>query len=374
VSRTGLATAALVMLLASAFLPRVLREMPDFEVYWQAGHRALAHEPLYRSEDGHYQNKYLPVFALAAAPLALLPLRTAKIVWFYATVLAILGLVALSLALLPDGRRGAGALAALTFLAMLKFYAREVNLGQTNAVMGLLVLAGVWCQKRDRPALAGALFAASVAVKPYTVALLPYLLVKRQRLAFSTFMALVAGLLILPATIYGVGGNADLLLRWARATSESTAPNLLNPDNVSIWAMYARWIGPGPAAVGLALATMAALTAIFAAVVRQGSRVPAPDGLEVALLLVLLPLFSPQGWDYGLLLATPAVMLLMNGFLDLPLAVRAGGAVAVGVMALSVYDLMGREAYAAFMATSAVTLCALGLVLSVAVLRLRAMA
>ena len=35
----------------------------DFVVPRTAAERFLAHEPLYRPEDGHYQYKYLPAFA-----------------------------------------------------------------------------------------------------------------------------------------------------------------------------------------------------------------------------------------------------------------------------------------------------------------------
>ena len=37
-----------------------------------------------------------------------------------------------------------------------------------------------------------------------------------------------------------------------------------------------------------------------------------PEGLEGGLLLVLMPLLSPQGWDYVFLIATPAVVYLIN--------------------------------------------------------------
>ncbi len=59
---------AVVLLFAVAavvFARRSHREMLDFEVYRVAGARAAAAEPLYRAEDGHWQFKYLPAFALA---------------------------------------------------------------------------------------------------------------------------------------------------------------------------------------------------------------------------------------------------------------------------------------------------------------------
>ena len=75
--------------------------MPDFEVYWRAGARALAAEPLYREEDGHYQFKYLPAFAMLAIPAALLPLPVAKGIWFTISTALVAVVLAASLTLLP---------------------------------------------------------------------------------------------------------------------------------------------------------------------------------------------------------------------------------------------------------------------------------
>ena len=69
---------ALLIALAAAIYLRVEREMPDFGVYRTAATRALRAEPLYRAEDGHYQFKYLPAFAVAMAPFALLDPDAAK--------------------------------------------------------------------------------------------------------------------------------------------------------------------------------------------------------------------------------------------------------------------------------------------------------
>src|SRR5215510_2042748 len=57
-TRALLVVLAIVSLVA-LFTTRVSSKMPDFQVYWTAGARALAAEPLYRTDDGHYQFKYL---------------------------------------------------------------------------------------------------------------------------------------------------------------------------------------------------------------------------------------------------------------------------------------------------------------------------
>ena len=63
-AKAGLLAAAVLAALAALFAFKTAAKMPDFEVYWRAGARALAAEPLYREEDAHFRLKYLPAFAV----------------------------------------------------------------------------------------------------------------------------------------------------------------------------------------------------------------------------------------------------------------------------------------------------------------------
>src|SRR5690606_16561849 len=105
-----------------------------------------------------------------------------------------------------------------------------------------------------------------------------------------------------------------------------------------------------------------------------GRGVAHPEVLEGALLLTLIPLISPQGWDYVFLIATPAVALFANYDDRLPAAVRWTTWAAVATIGLSLFDLMGRERYAAFMSWSVITLCFLVLVGALVTLRARRIA
>jgi hypothetical protein len=135
--------------------------------------------------------------------------------------------------------------------------------------------------------------------------------------------------------------------------------------------MYAKWLGLGRQAAGLAIVTALLLVVLAAIMFALRRRVPSPAGLEAALLLTLIPLLSPQGWDYVFLLSTPAVMYLINYDRELPGALRGLTWLALAVVALSVYDLMGRRAYAVFMSLSIITLCYLAIVAALVALRLR---
>jgi len=106
-------------------------------------------------------------------------------------------------------------------------------------------------------------------------------------------------------------------------------------------------------------------------VIRAGRFVRDREVLEGALLLTLIPLLSPQGWDYVFLVATPAIALFANYDRTLPAGLRWATWLAVLSIGLSLYDLLGRERYATFMAWSVITVCFILLVASLGALRLR---
>lgn len=372
-TRALLGVLALVSLVA-VFTTRVSRKMPDFEVYRTAGARALAGEPLYRAEDGHFQFKYVPAFALFAAPLAKAPLAAAKGAWFAASAVLMLVLLGLSLRAMPAARMPPALLVVLTFLAMAKFYAHELVLGQVNLLFGVLVVTAIVWLRSGKDAAAGLALALAVVVKPYGVIFAPWLATRRNRTAFLAMAAGLVALLLLPAAQYGWNGNLRLLADWWHTVTSTTAPNLANPDNVSLSAMFARWLGAQSAAPILAAVTGVILMALTAIVIAGRGALPSPETLEASLLLLLIPLLSPQGWDYVFLIGTPAVMLLVNYQPSLPPGLRIATIAAIAVVALSIYDLMGRSAYGFFMSLSVITLCVLVEIAALITLRFRRVA
>jgi hypothetical protein len=370
---TLLACAALG-LVAFLLSGRVARDQADLEVYWTAAGRAAEGAPLYRADDGHFQFKYLPAFAVLTAPLGALSWPAAKAAWFAASALLLAWLVSLALAILPEQRRPTWLLAGGAVVVMAKFFGHELVLGQVNVHFGVVVLAAVLALRARREVLAGALFALAIVIKPYALLFLPWLAARRR--AASTLTALTGlGLaLLLPTAFYGLTGTIELHGAWWRTVTESTAPNLTNNDNVSVAALYAKWIGVGAMAAGLAVVTSLTLLGLVAAVFWRRDAVLFPEGLEAALLLTCIPLLSPQGWDYVFLISTPAVVYLLNYEDRLPPVLRALSLLALAMIGLSLFDLMGREAYAAFMAWSVITLCYFVVVAALVVLRARAIA
>jgi hypothetical protein len=359
------------LLAAVVFLQRSQREMYDFEVYRVAGARAAAAEPLYRAEDGHWQFKYLPAFALAIAPLAQVPPVAARGAWFFLSVGLIVLLLNRSLALMPGRRTSAAFLVWLTVLAMGKFYVREVGLGQSNLLLAVLVLAAVACWYRGREIAAGALLAAATIVKPYAILFLPYLVARRKWSGVAGFTSVMLAALVLPAARYGWTGNLGQLHGWWSVVTTSTVPNLAGQDNVSIAGMYAAWLGVGPAAGWLGAATGLVLVVACAWAILRGSRLASPEYFDAGLLLFAIPLLSPQGWDYVLLVSTPAVMLLLDRFEEFRAPARWLLFASLALAGLTFWDVLGREPYRALMMSRVITVGALFQVALVIQLRAR---
>ena len=358
----------------AAYHGRISREMPDFAVYRTAAIRAVAAEPLYRAEDGHYQFKYLPAFALALAPLTMIRAEFAQAGWFALSVGLLIVFVRWSVRGLPERRRSEGVLIWLTVLFMAKFYSHELLLGQTNLLLGALLVAALLAVQIDLPRVAGVLIALAAFTKPYALLLLPWLVVSHGFAAGLVSVAVLAAGILLPAVVYGWSGNVAQLSGWYTTVTTSTAPNLLGADNISLAAMWAKWIGPGSTAAVLAAISAAAALALAAVAWRRRDRVADGNYLEFALLMLLIPLLSPQGWDYVLLLATPAVVCLIDRWPELSRPWRVFALVTLAVMGLTIFDLMGRALYARFMALSIVTVAAIGVAVSLAHLRRKALA
>ena len=168
--------------------------------------------------------------------------------------------------------------------------------------------------------------------------------------------------------------GVDLLRAWFSTVTETTAPNLLGNDNVSVASMWAKWLGPGPAASLLAVLTLLALVGLVILMLRQRKAARSPEYLEIATLMLLIPLISPQGWDYVLLLATPAVACIVDRWPDLTPPWRWTLGIALGVMGFTIFDVMGRALYGQFMRLAAVSVCALTIAAGLAHLRRRALA
>jgi hypothetical protein len=280
----------------------------------------------------------------------------------------------LSALAVPQPKRPLVLLIIITFLAMAKFYAHELVLGQVKLLFAVVVRLGVLQLRSGRGIIAGLLLAIAVVIKPYAALFGPWLALRPRRSAFVAMVLALVAALALPATLYGWSSNLQLLGDWWSTVTTSTAPNLVNQDNVSLAALFTKWMGPDSAAPTLSLIATAMLLGLVGVVIAARRGLPVPDVLEAGLLLMVIPLVSPQGWDYVFLIATPGVMLLVDNLPALPRGLRLATMAAIAVAGLSIYDVMGRDAYAMFMAASAITICFIVEVIALIALRFRRVA
>jgi hypothetical protein len=373
-----LAIAALICaaagLVAILFAARVGGKMRDIEVPWTAATRARAAEPLYRAEDQHYQFKYLPAFAVLAIPLGAMPLPTAKAAWFVTSVLLLAAVLSLSLRVLPERRKPAWILIGVTVVAMAKFYGHDIVLGQMNLPLCVFALLSILALRRGREAEAGIWITLAIVVKPYAAIFLPWIAARRRWPSVASTAVGLAVVAALPAVFYGVDGDIALHREWWRTVTASTAPNLTNQDNVSIAGMYAKWMGITSASSALTVVTSGALLALLALVFVRRGPIRLPEALEGGLLLTSIPLLSPQGWDYVLLLATPAVVCLVDRLRDTPRAWQVVTAAALITMGFTIFDLVGRTIYTTAMRISIISVCAIVMMIGLTELRRRAIA
>ena len=99
-----IAVAVVLIAVAGYATARFKLDFWDYEVFHRAGARVVAAEPLYRPDDGHYQYKYWPAFALAMVPFTVLPLEAGKVVWYALTIGLLVVLFRQSIHALPDRR------------------------------------------------------------------------------------------------------------------------------------------------------------------------------------------------------------------------------------------------------------------------------
>jgi len=372
-SRREIAVFVVAFSAAYVFGIRWNHGMADFAVNYRAGQRIIAGETLYRTSDGHYMFKYFPSAAMIYAPFTALPIEIAMVVWFLLSLAAFIAIFRMVNRLIPN--KQVPYLLAIAGAILAKYILHELRLGQINVFVTLLMLAAIAAlggAPRWRAELAaGALAGAAIAVKPYAALLVLYFLVTLRWRSVLGAVAALALCLALPSVFYGIAGNLDQLREWSSSLSDSTPALLTNVDNVSVLAFFTKWLGDAGRAVQPTLIALGALAVLTLAVIVAGWRRPNSFVLEGALILTLIPLISPLGWDYTFLMALVAVALIVNNRFVFATPIQWLLAANFAIVALALYDTMGRTIYGAFLRWSVTTINFVVVILALAYLRVR---
>ena len=187
----------------------------DFLVYYRAA-RVLVdgHGALYGPQSGigwPQIFRYPPLFLLAFLPFALLPLKTALVLWVALKCAALFFVVKVLAVQTEFPRSGWWWLIPVCVCG--GFLAQEFRFGNAQFLIFVLVAAALW-SLRQRPVFAAFLLALAVSLKVWPLFFLPYVAARRQmRVAFLTG-AFAVGLTLLPAVHFGWRGNIALLRQW----------------------------------------------------------------------------------------------------------------------------------------------------------------
>jgi hypothetical protein len=366
------------VVLLSLFLLKVREHMIDFEVNYKAGKRLRGSEPLYQTEDGHYMFKYPPSSALLYLPLSFLSLNAAKAIWYFIVAFCLCSLVYVSAKILPSEEKRSVYLFIFPPLILAKFFLRELQLGQINAVATLILLFMIWFLIKEKnktsspqDVYAGLLWGLATSLKPYALIFLPYFLLKKKwKSVLSGLVFLIVALLI-PAVFYGFRGNIIMLKEWIVTLSRSTPVLLASQDNISITAFFIKWTGNQHISFFLSGLVIAILAFICLTVILIGRKIDRASVLECSILLILIPLVSPLGWDYTLLMSVLGVALIIHNFSGYSKFWRGVLVLNFFIITFSLYDVMGRDLYVRFMSWSVITVNFMILIGYLLYLRLR---
>jgi len=310
-----LAVLAISTLLA-VYVLAIRKDMSDFGVCYQGGQRIRQAETLYRVSDGHMQYKYAPASAVFFAAFALLPYAWAKLLWYFLMIFFVAAAFLTFLKVLPEREKTGLFLGIFSFLILLKFLGRELQLGQVNVlIIGLL--AGtllLLIEKKDLAA--GLLWGASLFFKPYALVFLPYFLLKKRFVVLPGSGVILGLGFALPSLFYGPAGNLLVHEEWLETLSQSTPRLVTTYDNASLLAFFKKLISApeSPWPWVLLSIVMGTLAFLFLWLVREGRKdsLSCPEFLEAGFLFVLIPLLSPLGWYYNYFYALPAVMIILD--------------------------------------------------------------
>jgi len=367
---------AAIILLAAVYEFWVRNDMSDFGMSYRAGERIRSGETLYRDSDGHLKYYYSPTSALFFAGFSLIPNEWAKLLWYILQFLCLAGVFSLSFRILPGPEKKTLPICFWTFLIMLKFLGREVELGQLNLFILFSLTLMPYFLIEQRNVAAGLAWAPSMFFKPYALVFLPYFLIKKKFTAAALGLSVFLAGLFLPALFYGFRGNLIVLKEWKSNLLYSTSHLLSAYDNASLYGFLSKAFPAGWAKAVLPVLILGFLLLAFALLWmihkgRTNGEVQRPEVLESSFLFIMIPFFSPLGWNYNYLYSFLAVMMIVSAFKKFPLSLKIILIINFVMISTSLVELWGRTVFHFYTQYSLVVINFLVVVFGLFYLRLK---
>jgi hypothetical protein len=294
----------------------VKKDMTDFGVCYQGGERFIKGETLYRITDGHLQYKYSPVSALFFSVFTLLPYELAKFIWYLSELIFLFLSLIISYDILPSKQKKKGLVLIFSFLVLVKFFGREIELGQVNIFIFFLLVMMLRALLKKNDVKGGLFWGFSLIFKPYGLVFLPYFILKKRFKLIASGLGTVIIGLILPVIFYGLRGNIIVLKEWQKTLSQSTPGLIDHYDNASIFAFFMKIVPDESRELALIFIICSGLLIVFSflwmMILGEKENLKKPEVLESSFLFVLIPLFSPLAWYYNYLYSILTIVFLIN--------------------------------------------------------------
>lgn len=327
----------------------VRKDMSDFGVCYRGGERIREGETLYRIADGHIQYKYSPGSAVFFSYFSLFPYEAAKFLWYVLELSLLFFILHFSYDLLPLKQKKKSPVILLSFLVLLKFLAREIELGQANILIAFLLMMVLLAVLKENDIGGGFFWGFSLLFKPYALVFLPYFILKKKFKLIASGVGLALLGFISPVIFYGFKGTMAVLVDWQQTLSQSTGTLLDSYDNASLHAFFIKIFSAYSREVAwifiALLVFLLSCSFLWMMYVGKKERLKKPEVLESAFLLILIPLLSPLGWYYNYLYSLLAVVFLFNSIGRFPPLLRYVLIVNLVIIGITLRELMGKEAY-----------------------------
>lgn len=310
----------------------VLRVQGDFNVYYRAGTRVLHGDTIYRIEESsHFL--YAPIFAIAFAPFAALPLRAAQLAWYLVSAVSLIALI------LGSGRMLFGrerqltpALILVPVILCARFIDNNIEHGQINLpTLALTAWAMVFAEE-DRAIASGAMLAAAILIKPFAALAALFLLLegKWRPVLFSIIFGII--LIIAPIAVFGPLGALGHTLAYLKVVSSMTDRYTTMLTNQSATSAVARLLSIGTGAgapashaalyigTGIELTLVAAVTVWFLGTPDSKPRGSLlPHRFQLAAFFCIMPSLVPISWkSYYAALLIPYMVLTFVSWTERP--------------------------------------------------------
>lgn len=308
----------------------------DFHAFWQAGRNFVDGLPLYGPTDGARHFIYPPFAAMVFAPLGLLPLGAAGVVFHAVSLLLAAVCVGWTWRIAEAcaaGRNRHALPLVLAVLASVHIAQSNLSRNQSNILVLALCLGGVLAAMRERPRLAAIQLVAATLVKLTPVFLLLLAIARGGRKLALASLAVAALAVLLPIALRGPARGVEDHWSYASGFLADFARGrvVIRPTNQALSAAITRAVdanaGDGrgrwawlpaepPVARTVTIAAWVLLLGGFAGGVAYLRRRGRPWSLfEVSAALLLGHLLSGITWKAHLV----SLVFVFYAFLSLPL-------------------------------------------------------